>query len=590
MRGYKSSAGRLARLFKHSRDAWKEKAIERQKRLRALGIKVRDLIQSRERWKAKAKALQQELEQLKRERPGAMGETTVNGPVEVLGGTTLSSEMKKSALLAPSGHRYPTYIIQLGIQQVTRALNSLLGSQKSFELFAQFFAIPSPSFNSIRTWLLRLGLYQLQREHERRSDWIMILDLTIELGPVKCLVILGIPAARLSETGFALQHQDVEVLAIEVLFHSTGEVIHQVLVDITEQVGHPLQILSDHGSDVKKGVELYQEQEHPELIYTYDVTHQMALLLKHELENDDRYHAFLQHCSLTRQRVQQTELYFLAPPKQRTKARYLNMDTHVQWAEHVLYYQEQDDFSQVSPAFLWDAKTISAAPNGLDEQTRAQLSVMEQKPYPDAQTFLSTLSQYVAPEVLEQHGTAICQAASVGRRRFQDKLGWVADYQEDVATYAQLVEIVHTVEKQVKQKGLNQDSQAIFVESIKNVPLTPRVQHFKEQVVEYLAHEGSKIPEDKTLLATSDIIESIFGKYKLFSSERPLKEIGKMVLTIPVFASRITSDLVKKAMESVRRIDVEAWSDRVFGQSMLSKRRAVFDQQKTTQKLCEKPP
>jgi hypothetical protein len=371
MRGYKSSAGRLARLFKRSRDAWKEKALERQKGLRALGVKVRDLIQSRNRWKAKAKALQRELEELKRERCGAMGESQENGAVEALGETTLSSETAERALLAPAGHRYPTYIIQLGIQQVVQALNSLRGGQKSFELFGQFFEMPSPTFNSIRTWLLRLGLYQLQRPHERRSDWIMILDLTIELGQVKCLVILGIPAARLSETGFALQHQDVEVLAIEVLFHSSSEIIHQVLVDLTRQVGHPLQILSDHGSDVKKGVELYQEQQHPDLIYTYDVTHQMALLLKHELENDDRYHAFLHHCCLTRQRVQQTELYFLVPPKQRTKARYLNIDAYVHWAEQVLRYQGQGDFSPISPVFLWDDKTLSAVPDDLEEESLA---------------------------------------------------------------------------------------------------------------------------------------------------------------------------------------------------------------------------
>ena len=586
MRGYKSSAGRLARLFKRSRGAWKEKALERQKRIRALWVRVRDLIQSREQWKAKAKSLQRELEQLKEERCDAKE----NDTMETLEETTMSSETVESALSVPKGHRYPTYIMQLGIQQVIQALNSLRGSQKSIKLFAQFFAIPSPSFNSIRTWLLRLGLYQLQREHERRSDWIMILDLTIELGAVKCLVILGIPAARLSETGFALQHQHVEVLAIKVLSHSNSEIIHQTLIDVTERVGHPIQILSDHGSDVKKGVELYREGQHPDLIYTYDVTHQMALLLKHELENDDRYHAFLHHCSQTRQQVQQTELYFLVPPKQRTKARYLNMDAGVHWAKQVLRYQEQGDFAQISSVFLWDDKTISAVADDLEEQTLAQLSAMERKAYPDAQTFTSALSQHIAPQVLEQHGPAICQAASVGRRRFQEKLNWVASYQEDIATYAQLSEMVHTVEKQVKQKGLNQASQTTFVESTKTMPLTPRTQQFKEQIVEYLAQEGRQIPENQTLLATSDIIESIFGKYKLFSSERPLKEIGKMVLTIPVFTSKITSDLIKKAMESVRRIDVEQWAERVFGQSMLSKRRAVFDQQKTTQKLCENPP
>jgi len=418
----------------------------------------------------------------------------------------------------------------------------------------------------------------------------MILDLTIELGQAKCLVILGIPAARLSETGYALQHQDVKVLAIEVLFHSTGEIIHQLLVDLAKQIGNPIQILSDHGSDMKKGVELYREHQHPDVIYTYDVTHQMALLLKHELENDDRYQSFLQHCSLTRQRVQQTELYFLLPPKQRTKARYLNMDEHIDWAKRVLHYQEQDDFSQISSVFLWDDEIISAVVNDLDEQTLSQLSAMEQKAYLNAQIFTSTLNQHIAPQMVEQHRPAICQAASVGRKRFQAKLGWLTDYREDIAFYAQLIEIVHVVEKQVKQNGLNQASQATFVESVEGMPLTPRTQQFKKQIVEYLAHEGSMIPENKTLLATSDIIESIFGKYKLFSSERPLKEIGKMVLTIPVFTSEITSDLVKKAMESVSRTDVDEWSDRVFGQSTLSKRRTVFDQQKTTQKVHEKSP
>jgi hypothetical protein len=308
------------------------------------------------------------------------------------------------------------------------------------------------------------------------------------------------------------------------------------------------------------------------------------------LENDDRYHAFLHHCCLTRQRVQQTELYFLVPPKQRTKARYLNIDAYVHWAEQVLRYQGQGDFSPISPVFLWDDKTLSAVPDDLEEESLAQLSAMERKAYPDAQTFTRTLSQHLAPQVVERHRLAICQAASVGRRRFQEKFSWLADYQEDIATYAQLVEMVHTAEKQVKQKGLNQASPSTFEESVKHMPLTPRVQHFKQQVVEYLAREGNQIPEDKTLLGTSDIIESIFGKYKLFSSERPLREIGKMVLTIPVFTTQITADLVKRAMESVRKIDVEEWSNRVFGRSMLSKRRSVSDRQKTTPKLCEKPP
>ena len=54
MKGYKMPVERLARVFKKSRDTWKANAAEKQKKLRALEIKVRDLKASRDYWKRKA--------------------------------------------------------------------------------------------------------------------------------------------------------------------------------------------------------------------------------------------------------------------------------------------------------------------------------------------------------------------------------------------------------------------------------------------------------------------------------------------------------------------------------------------------------
>lgn len=67
MVGYKSSPNRLARLFEKSREAWKEKALERQKRLRAFEVRVRDLTKSRDKWKRKAKELEERVKQLEKE-------------------------------------------------------------------------------------------------------------------------------------------------------------------------------------------------------------------------------------------------------------------------------------------------------------------------------------------------------------------------------------------------------------------------------------------------------------------------------------------------------------------------------------------
>ena len=110
-----------------------------------------------------------------------------------------------------------------------------------------------------------------------------------------------------------------------------------------------------------------------------------------------------------------------------------------------------------------------------------------------------------------------------------------------------------------------------------------RVQNFKKQIIEFLSEEGAKIPDGQTFLGTSDIIESTFGKYKYFSSRNPLKEVGKMILTIPVFIGKKSSEYVKTALEIVKSDAVEQWAKDVFGQSNLSKRRQAFNPKLMTQ-------
>ena len=63
MQEFKSPVSRLARLFRKGRDNWKEKALEKQKKIRSLEIKVRDLSASREQWKKRALAAESKLKE-----------------------------------------------------------------------------------------------------------------------------------------------------------------------------------------------------------------------------------------------------------------------------------------------------------------------------------------------------------------------------------------------------------------------------------------------------------------------------------------------------------------------------------------------
>jgi hypothetical protein len=67
MQEFKSPISRLARLFQKGRDNWREKALEKQAKVRALEVKVRDLLDSRENWKARALTAEGKLKDQKME-------------------------------------------------------------------------------------------------------------------------------------------------------------------------------------------------------------------------------------------------------------------------------------------------------------------------------------------------------------------------------------------------------------------------------------------------------------------------------------------------------------------------------------------
>ncbi|XWK91760.1 MAG: hypothetical protein U7127_31600 (plasmid) [Phormidium sp.] len=137
--------------------------------------------------------------------------------------------------------------------------------------------------------------------------------------------------------------------------------------------------------------------------------------------------------------------------------------------------------------------------------------------------------------------------------------------------------MTRTLEKQLKLFGLNQESVTHFSENISHILIPSSLSSFYDKIINYLKTEIEKIKYKRTILATSDVLESIFGKYKHFSKRCPLKNFRQTLLTIPLLTMNLTSELIKQALETVRCRDLSEWINEVFGQSMLSKRKAVFD-------------
>ncbi len=105
---------------------------------------------------------------------------------------------------------------------------------------------------------------------------------------------------------------------------------------------------------------------------------------------------------------------------------------------------------------------------------------------------------------------------------------------------------------------------------------TSRLRALRKEIIEYIEEQTAGIKEQEAFLGCSDIIESIIGKYKTFSAKTPMKEVGKAVLTIPVFTSEVSREEVKEAMEHVSTKDLKCWLQEHIGTTLFAKRKQAF--------------
>jgi hypothetical protein len=227
-------------------------------------------------------------------------------------------------LASAKGHVYPLLLVRLALTWVYDAHTSYRAATLIFSTLNGLGIAVGPCAVTIRLWLLRVGLFLLRRPLPRHTDWVYLLDLTIQLGEHKCLVVLGISLSQFRSNGYRLDHHDVHVLSVQVLTRCTAQTVHQHLTEVRKRVGTPVQIVSDHGGDVWGGIRLFRAK-HKAVIEIYDITHGLAILLKRYLEPDARWDGFVKACQRTRQPLQQTAGSFLQPPAWRQKARYLNL-------------------------------------------------------------------------------------------------------------------------------------------------------------------------------------------------------------------------------------------------------------------------
>ena len=422
--------------------------------------------------------------------------------------------------MKPDYHTYSVGSIKSFIELVINDALSLRGASKASKRMHSIFmpSLQVPEWQTGRSWILRLGYYELYRPKEKADDWVWIVDHSVQIGAAKCFVILGI---RLKDLPLerSLTHQDMEVIDIVLDEKSNKEIVSRHLEENTEKTGVPRLIVGDHGPDLKAGVGLFC-QEHPETDFIYDIRHKTAVVLKKELSENEIWKKFQKQATLSKHRLQKSELTFLVPPNQRTQSRYMNVDILVKWGQDVL------DF--------------------LGKELGNNNSIYDQE-------------------------------------KLQEKLGWVILFQQSIYDWTEMIRVTETVERFVRTQGLYTDATLDLEKFLGNVANTKHARSVYKELIDFIAQESSKAQKNEQLLGSSEVIESIFGKLKYLEKGQSKSGFTDLVLSIGAMVSSLSSEVILTALKFASTQKLLDWKEKTLGETIQSQRRKELKTHRKTE-------
>jgi len=300
---------------KHSRNQWKHKATQRGDRERYQRKQIARLTAERNRVTTALKAAQARLRPLESQ-PQAL------------------VALPKVDLVFLALQLF--LVARIGFRAVSRVLSLLawaLGIKKA----------PCPQ--TIINWVMRLAIVRIEAARTLKglplsqapftNGLIWMIDLSIGLGTGKMLAVLACDAHHHQRAPGALSLKHVHCIGVGVADSWTGDTIAEWLDRLIAQMGRPAAYLKDGGSDLHKAVALLGEKGLASPCID-DISHAVAGMLKRAYHDHPAFATFVSACGRVSGQLKHTILACLAPPKVRTKARFMQVHRLFTWADRVL--------------------------------------------------------------------------------------------------------------------------------------------------------------------------------------------------------------------------------------------------------------
>lgn len=385
------------------------------------------------------------------------------------------------------------------------------------EVFALQIDLPIPHHTTIRQWIIRHGCQSLQAPVTQAEDWLFIGDLTISVGKLKCLATLGVRMCHMES------REDLT------LSHKDVEVLG--LYPTEKSTGKFAEEAFEDSAKRVGGkflaLVLDQGSDVKMGARLFQQNHKNVKILhdiSHKLSNA------MEH----------------------------ELKNDKKWSEYI--------------------KELNLLRRRVFQTELAALMPKKQR---EKARFMDIGHLVHWPERVRKSKADGC-FKEITEERYQDYLGWIERFIKPLDEWTFMESTVNLIKGTVRiygySKGVYEYLKMIFdgaaIEG-------ERLQKFISKALNTLWDEVEKLDEGQTLIGSTEVIESVFGKYKAINEG--LHGITGNILGICTFVGKVkTEQEIKECMENCTVKKAVAFVKQKFGQTLSSLRKRFFPRNKGT--------
>lgn len=175
------------------------------------------------------------------------------------------------------------------------------------------------------------------------------------------------------------------------------------------------------------------------------------------------------------------------------------------------------------------------------------------------------------------------------KKQFTGAFSGLSSLKKFIIQFSETAKTTNEIQSLLKNKGLNHEVFSKAMQLLDRLPIRSKV---RKRLFKWLkSHYGKWIrlgKKDIPLLVSSDILESLFGKYKTIISRSSIEDMNRMALIIPTLCGKKPNIAeLQQVFSKTKHEDIKIWSDHNISHTLRSNRQS-FKREVGWPKKCQK--